>query len=236
MSLLSSTTLAQSHFSRSFSLLFVLSINCMLALLIICSTIQAVTSLSWQRLKPVIVNESNCTAEVALLGGAIEDSILMPDPLPSVTTSTGPLSATSGSRNPGRSGSTFEASLTETSSSFSTAEETPLRSHLRSGGSLALARLHAPRSSYNFKDDMEVFSPLVDVQPITPSLDKLWDDHNGSKKDNPFDKKPLSMLFPSSSRRFSSIEDGASDHPIFNWKSSSSKQVLLISLTIFYIQ
>ncbi|KAA0041454.1 hypothetical protein IC582_004455 [Cucumis melo] len=188
------------------------------------SSSEAVTSLSWQRLKPVIVNESNCTAEVALLGGAVEDSILMPDPLPSVTTSTGPLSTTSGSRNPGRSGPTFEAALTETSSSFSTAEETPLRSHLRSGGSLALARLHAPRSSYNFKDDMEVFSPLVDVQPITPSLDKLWDDHNGSKKDNPFDKKPLSMLFPSSSRRFSSIEDGTSDHPIFNWKSSSSKQ------------
>ncbi|XP_038886299.1 protein NEDD1 isoform X2 [Benincasa hispida] len=186
---------------------------------------EAVTSLSWQRLKPVIVNEGNCTAEVALLGGAIEDSILMPDPLPSVTTSTVPLSTTiSSSRNPGRSGPTFEASLTETSSTFSTAEETPLRSHLRPGGSLALARLHPPRSSYNFKDDMEVFSPLVDVQPITPSLDKLWDDPNGPKKDNPFDKKPLSMLFPSSSRRFSSIEDGASDHPIYHWKSSSSKQ------------
>lgn len=230
MSLLSLTTLAQSHFFHFLQLLFVCSIDCMLALLIICSTIQAVTSLSWQRLKPVIVNEGNCTAEVALLGGAIEDSILMPDPLPSVTTSTVPLSTTlSSSRNSGRSGPTFEASLTETSSTFSTAEETPHRSHLRPGGSLALARLHAPRSSYNFKDDMEVFSPLVDVQPITPSLDKLWDDQNGSKKDNPFDKKPLSMLFSSSSRRFSSIEDGASDHPIFNWKSSSSKQVLLIS-------
>ncbi|CAK9326219.1 unnamed protein product [Citrullus colocynthis] len=189
------------------------------------SSSEAVTSLSWQRLKPVIVNEGNCTSEVALLGGAIEDSILMPDPLPSVTTSTVPQSTTlSSSRNSGRSGPTFEASLTETSSTFSTAEETPHRSHLRPGGSLALARLHAPRSSYNFKDDMEVFSPLVDVQPITPSLDKLWDDQNGSKKDNPFEKKPLSMLFSSSSRRFSSIEDGASDHPIFNWKSSSSKQ------------
>lgn len=197
----------------------------MLGLLIICSTIQAVTSLSWQRLKPVIVNDGNCTAEVALLGGAVEDSILMPDPLPSVTTSTVALSTTvSSSRNPGRSGPTFEASLTETSSTFSTAEETPHRSHLRPGG--MLARLHAPRSSYNFKDDMEVFSPLVDVQPITPSLDKLWDEQNGQKKDHPFDKKPLSLLFPSSSRRFSSIEDGASDHPIFNWKSSSSKQVM----------
>lgn len=200
----------------------------MLGLLIICSTIQAVTSLSWQRLKPVIVNEGNCTAEVALLGGTVEDSILMPDPLPSVTTSTATLSTTiSSSRNPGRSGPTFEASMTETSSTFSTAEETPLRSHLRPGGSLA--RLHAPRSSYNFKDEMEVFSPLVDVQPITPSLDKLWDDQNGPKKEHPFEKKSLSLLFPSSSRRFSSIEDGASDHPIFNWKSSASKQVMLIT-------
>ena len=152
----------------------------------------------------------------------------MPDPLPSVTTSTVALSTTtSSSRNPGHSGLTFEASLTETSSTISTAEETPHRSHLRPGGSLT--RLHAPRSNYNFKDDMEVFSPLVDVQPITPSLDKLWDDQNGLKKDHPFDKKPLPLLFPSSSRRFSSIEDGPSDHPIFNWKSSSSKQVLLIS-------
>ncbi|XP_023537038.1 protein NEDD1-like [Cucurbita pepo subsp. pepo] len=187
------------------------------------SSSEAVTSISWQRLKPVIVNEGNCTADVALLGGAIEDSILMPDPLPSVTTSTVALSTTtSSSRNPGHSGLTFEASLTETSSTISTAEETPHRSHLRPGGSLT--RLHAPRSNYNFKDDMEVFSPLVDVQPITPSLDKLWDDQNGLKKDHPFDKKPLPLLFPSSSRRFSSIEDGPSDHPIFNWKSSSSKQ------------
>ncbi|KAJ0102632.1 hypothetical protein Patl1_06464 [Pistacia atlantica] len=193
---------------------------------------EAVSSLCWQRSKPVIVNESTCTTETALLGGAAEDSILMPDPLPSVTSTSLSLStAVPGSRLIGRSGTTAEASLLSVNSSgsvsstfsFSSTEETPQRGHLRAGG--PLARLHAPRSSYNFKDDMEVFSPLVDVQPITPSLDKLWDNHEGLKKDHlPADKKPSSLLFPSSSRRFPFAEDGANDHPIFDWKSSSTSK------------
>ncbi|KAJ9684369.1 hypothetical protein PVL29_016710 [Vitis rotundifolia] len=198
------------------------------------SSSEAVTSLCWQRSKPVIVNESNCTPETALLGGAVEDSILMPDPLPSVTSSSLSLStAIPASRNPGRSGpSTETSSLTAASGGsvssslyLSTEEETPLKNHLRPGGTLA--RLHAPRSSYNFKDDMEVFSPLVDIQPITPSLDKLWDNHEAAKKDHlPVDKKPSSLLFPSSSRRFPFVDDGATEHPIFDWKSSStSRQV-----------
>ncbi|KAH8497000.1 hypothetical protein H0E87_019642 [Populus deltoides] len=157
---------------------------------------EAVTSLCWQRSKPVIVNESTCTPEIALLGGAVDDSILMPDPLPSVTSSSVALST-----------------------SVSGSEETPHRSHLWPG---TLMKLN-PRSSYNFKDEMEVFSPLVDVQPITPSLDKFWDDQEGLKKDNlSVDKKPSSLLFPSSSRRFPFQEDGTNDHPIFDWKSSST--------------
>ncbi|KAJ9160198.1 hypothetical protein P3X46_025620 [Hevea brasiliensis] len=173
------------------------------------STSEAVTSLCRQRSKPVVVNGSTCTAETALLGGAVEDSILMPDPLPSVTSSSVSLStAVLSSRNLGRSG----------------LSETPHRSHLWPSGTLA--RLHAPRTSYNFKDDMEVFSPLVDVPPITPSLDKLWDYHEGTKKDNlSIDKKSSSLLFPSAGRRFPSAEDGTSDHPIFDWKAgSTSKQ------------
>ncbi|KAK7816405.1 protein nedd1 [Quercus suber] len=198
------------------------------------SSSEAVTSLCWQRSKHVIVNESNCTTETALVGNAVEDSILMPDPLPSVTSSSLSLSTVvSSSRNLGRLGASMEASsLTASSSAFasstlhtSTIEETPHRSHLRAGGTLA--RLQAPRSSYNFKDDMEVFSPLVDVQPITPSLDKLWDDHEGTKKDHLLvDKRPPSLLFPSSTRRFPIADDSGNDHPIFDWKSSStSKQV-----------
>ncbi|KAI5574911.1 hypothetical protein BDE02_10G176100 [Populus trichocarpa] len=191
---------------------------------------EAVTSLCWQRSKPVIVNESTCTPEIALLGGAVDDSILMPDPLPSVTSSSVALSTSvSGSGNTGRSGLSIESSsLTaitsgpaSTMSNLTLAEETPHQSHLWPG---TLMKLN-PRSSYNFKDEMEVFSPLADVQPITPSLDKFWDDQEGLKKDNlSVDKKPSSLLFPSSIRRFPFQEDGINDHPIFDWKSSSTSR------------
>lgn len=195
---------------------------------------QAVTGLCWQRSKPVIVNETSCTAETALVGDAVEDSILMPDPLPSATSSSVSLStAMPSSRNSGRLSASIESSSLKASSSgftssmlnVSSGEETPLRSHLWPGGTLS--RLQAPRSSYNFKDDMEVFSPLVDVQPITPSL---WDE-NGAKKDNIFaDKKPSLLLFPSSSRRFPNTEESAGDHPIFDWKSGSISKQVIISL------
>ncbi|CAN1257324.1 Protein NEDD1 [Linum perenne] len=124
------------------------------------SSSEAVTSLCWQRSKPVIVNE-NCTAEMALLGGSVKDSILMPDPLPSVTSSS--------------------ISLPTVTSVATFGEETPLR---RPGG--PLMRLRAPHTGYNFNDDMEVFSPLVEVQPIT------------------------SFVFPSSSRRHPFAEDATS--------------------------
>ncbi|KAK6944257.1 WD40 repeat [Dillenia turbinata] len=189
---------------------------------------EAVTSLCWQRSKPVLVNESNCTPETVLLGGAVEDSILMPDPLPSVTSSSLSVSTIiPSSRNNSHSGSLSDASSAATTTGgsksdplyTSTAEETPLRNHLWTGGTLS--RLHAPRS-YNFKDDMEVFSPLVEVQPITP-LDKLWDEHEKVKKDVlSVDKKPSLLLFPSSSRRFAISEEGVNDHPIFDWKPGST--------------
>ncbi|XP_027941439.1 protein NEDD1 isoform X1 [Vigna unguiculata] len=188
---------------------------------------EAVTSLCWQRSKPVVVDERNCTAETALVGDTVEDSILMPDPLPPASSSNISLSTSMlNPRNSGRVGVSIDAaSFVASGSGFpsnvpnvSNAEETPQRNNLWPGGTLS--RLHAPRGSYNLKDDMEVFSPLVDVQPLTPSL---WDE-NGMKKDILFsDRKP--MLFPSSSRRFSNSEEGISDHPISDWKSgSSSKQ------------
>lgn len=194
---------------------------------------QAVTNLCWQRSKPVTVNENNCSDNTVLLAGDVGDSVLMPDPLPSRASSSLSMpSMVSGSRNPTRSGSgdlfSFPAGSSSSALNMPASEETPLRSSLLTGG--ALTRLHAPRS-YNFKDDMEVFSPLVEVQPITPSLDKLWTDHDGSKKD--LDRKS-SFLFPS--RRFGLSEEGTNDnHPIFDWKSnSSSKQVLLASLHGFF--
>ncbi|KAL7146904.1 hypothetical protein ABFS83_06G073400 [Erythranthe nasuta] len=175
---------------------------------------EAVTNLCWQRSKPVMVNENNCTDETVLLAGDAGDSVLMPDPLPSRTSSLSMPSAVSGSRNPSRFGTSGDL-FSFPAGSAPASEETPLRSSLLTGG--PLARLHAPRS-YNFKDDMEVFSPLVEVQPITPSLDKLWDD---PKKD--LGRKPS---FLSTSRRFGLSEDGANDnHPVFDWKSTlSAKQ------------
>ncbi|MFQ6640480.1 hypothetical protein Gotur_016401, partial [Gossypium turneri] len=149
----------------------------------------------------------------------------MPDPLPSVTSSSLSVStAISG----GRSGPAEVSFLTSSSESvsstgnLSSSMETPHRSHLWPGGTLT--RLHAPHSKYNLKDDMDVFSPVVDVQPITPSLDKLWDIHEGAKKEHLLaDKRPSSLLFPSS-RRFAFADDGAGDHTILDWKSSSMYQ------------
>ncbi|KAG5237526.1 transducin family protein [Salix suchowensis] len=158
------------------------------------------------------------------------DSILMPDPLPSVTSSSVALSTSvSGYGNTGRPGLSIESTsltattsgLASTMSSMTLAEETLHRSHLWPG---TLIKLN-PNSSYNFKYEMEVFSPLVDVQPITPLLDKFWDDHEGLKKGNlSVEKKPSSLLFPSSSRRFPFQKDGTNDYPIFDWKSSSTSR------------
>lgn len=196
--------------------------------------LQAVTSLCWQRSKPVTIDERNCSAETALVGDSVEDSILMPDPLPSATSSSVSLSTSvSGTRNPGRLGASVEASsliasnsvFTSNMHNVSNAEETPHRNHLWPGGTLS--RLHAPRGSYNLKDDMEVFSPLVDVQPITPSL---WNE-SGTKKDSLYaDRK--SLLFPSSIRRFPNSEEGISDHPISDWKSVSTAKQVIVSLIL----
>ncbi|XP_038981010.1 protein NEDD1-like isoform X2 [Phoenix dactylifera] len=189
---------------------------------------EAVASLCWQRSKPAIVNENSCTAEIALLGGTTEDSVLMPDPRPSLAALSFP-SATVPS---------FRSSwTTSTSGSISTTpavEETPQWSRFWTGGSLAVPQ--APRSSYNLKDDdMDVFSPLVDVQPITPSLGNWWDDHDKAKKSYaPIDEK--FAVFPSSVRRFPYSEGSTDSHPISDWRSSSiSKQdsatVTLLAVT-----
>ncbi|XP_021752836.1 protein NEDD1-like [Chenopodium quinoa] len=171
---------------------------------------EAVTSLCWQRSKPIDVNEKNCTADIALLGGAVEDSILMPDPLPSATLTSAPQATTFS--GPRRSSSAVESSFAATfTNNNQNSEETPHRSSLRTGG--VLPRLQATRN-YNFKDDMDVFSPLLDV-PITPSLDKLWNDNDLSRKDQPGDKK-VSPLFPN--RKFTLPEAVNDIHPIFDWK------------------
>ncbi|WOK96976.1 protein NEDD1 [Canna indica] len=177
---------------------------------------EAVISLSWQRSKPVTVNEKNCTAEIALLGGSSEDSVLMPDPLPSMAAS----NFSSMTVMPSfRSASTSVGGSISTISNISMEEETPYRSRLWTGGTLS--KLQAPRSSYDLKDDMEVFSPLVDVQPITPSIGSWWDDHDEAKKDKAnADRK--STIFSSSARRFPLPEGSTDSHPISDWRFTST--------------
>lgn len=198
------------------------------------SSDQVVTNLSWQRSKPVIVDESSCSPEIALIGGAAENSVIMPDPLSPVTSSTNlslsmalPASKNSGHLDPSTEASSLTATKggsRSTLNCLSTSEETPNRCHLRLGGTLA--KLRAPHSIHNLNDDMDVFSPLVDVQPLTPTtFDKLWNDQEGAKKDYlPSDKKPMSLF---SSPRTSFIAEGeGNDHSIDNWKSNStSRQV-----------
>lgn len=168
---------------------------------------EAVTSLCWQRSKPIYVNEKTCTPDIALMGGTVDDSIVMPDPLPSSTTSAPARNSRAGP-GPVPSPDSVTPSMSESSAS----EETPLRGSLRAGG---LPRLHAPRS-YNYKDDMEVFSPLVEVQPITPSFDKLFEGTNKG-----FEKK-TSLLFPNSKRFNLGGDVGSDPHSIFDWKPNST--------------
>ncbi|KAF6161107.1 hypothetical protein GIB67_007748 [Kingdonia uniflora] len=194
-----------------------------------CSFHQAVTSLCWQRSKPIIVNETNCNAETALLGGAGEESILMPDPLPSMTSTTPSLtsSTVTSSRIFGRSGLPFDVTPYSTSSSGSisslypsSAEETPHGNRL--WPSETLSRLQAPHT-ISFKDDMEVFSPLVDVRPITPSLEKGLDDlEDGRKYNSSVDKKPTDLIFPSSIRRFPFTDEPI--NKIFEYNPTSTSR------------
>lgn len=171
---------------------------------------QAVTSLSWQTSKPVIVNERNCTPEMALFGGTVEDSVVIPDPSPATTSSL----ASHSTVLPGSHGAP------SSTSNLSSAEETPKRNHLWPGG--PLIRLQAHRASDSSKDDMDIFSPVVGVQSV-----EKWSDTEGLKRDHlVLDKRTSSLTFPSSSKGgFPFGDDGNKD-----WKlSSTSKQVFVTS-------
>ncbi|ESQ40512.1 hypothetical protein EUTSA_v10012734mg [Eutrema salsugineum] len=172
------------------------------------SSSEAVTSLSWQTSKPVIVNEKNCTAEMALLGGTVDDSVVIPDPLPSTTSSDSQSALVPGSR--GAVTSTVNVSF---------ADQTPNRTNLRQSG--PLGRLHALRANDSFNDDMGVFSPIIDVS----SVEKWAESEVFNNKDHlVVDKKPSSLLFPSSSKGFPFGDDGNKEHTIFDWRSTSTSK------------
>lgn len=135
---------------------------------------QAVTSLSWQRSNPIAVRDSR-SGESALLGNSNEESVIMPDPLPAGTrgrTSTGAAS----SKPSNRTNQDAAGGGGPPRPKSAGGDVTPLSS-MRAWGNGPISRLQTPRTnSFNSgKDDMEVFSPLVDVQPITPSISGYWD-------------------------------------------------------------
>ncbi|XP_010452509.1 PREDICTED: protein NEDD1 isoform X1 [Camelina sativa] len=164
------------------------------------SNSEDVTSLSWQTSKPVIVNEKNYTSEMALFGSTVEDSVVIPDPLPSTTPSASQSALAPGSRG-------------VSASTVSSVEQTPNRTHLWPGG--PLGRLEALRASDSFNDDMKVFSPII-------ASDEKWTDSEIFNIKDHLDKKPSSLLYPSSSKGFPFGDDGNKEHPILDWKSSST--------------
>lgn len=131
------------------------------------------------------MNEKNYDGEMALLGGTVEDSVIIPDPVPSTTSSD---SQSAGSRGTATS-----------TSNVPSAEQTPNRT-LWSGA--PPGRLHALRASDSFNDDMRVFSPIVDVS----SAEKWADSEGFNNKDHLIDNRK-----PSSSRGFP-YGDGNKEH------------------------
>ncbi|GLJ42580.1 hypothetical protein SUGI_0882670 [Cryptomeria japonica] len=176
---------------------------------------EEVTSLCWQRSNPALVDKTNCTDEAALLGHSGEDSILMPDPLPtsaslphlntSMTQPTyisGQIGTATGNGSPISIRGISAASHNLHPSS---GEQTPCGNHLRVSG--IMSRLYASHNDFTFKDDMSVFSPLVDVQPISSlSMDNCGDMDKQSVVDETH-KKLWTPLPSGDSRRSNLIEE-----------------------------
>ncbi|KAG0628403.1 hypothetical protein M758_1G024200 [Ceratodon purpureus] len=184
------------------------------------SAAEAVTSLSWQRSNPITVRDSR-SGESALLGNSNEESVIMPDPLPAGTRGR----TTSGAPPTKPSNRTTSFSNQEPSSTgggpsrpkSAGGDVTPYSS-MRAWGNGPISRLQTPRmNSFNSgKDDMEVFSPLVDVQPITPSITGYWDGGGAGDEFNKDmaalggDSRRTSWGIPSV-RRFPNMEDSKED-------------------------
>lgn len=185
--------------------------------------VQAVMSLSWQRSNPITVKDSKMSAEAALLGNTNEESVIMPDPLPAGTRGrtmlaappTKPSTRTSSFTN--QEAPTVTGGATVTTRPKSAGGDATPYSSLRTWGNGPISRLQTPRmTSFNSgKDDMEVFSPLVDVQPITPSITGYWDGGGAGDEFNRDmaalggDSRRTTWGSPTASvvRRFPSIED-----------------------------
>ncbi|KAG0617642.1 hypothetical protein M758_4G004200 [Ceratodon purpureus] len=187
------------------------------------SASEAVTSLSWQRSNPITVKDTK-SGEFALLGDSNEESVIMPDPLPAGTRGrtttaaplTKPSSRTSSFSN--QEPSSVAGGPSVNSRPKSAGGDVTPHSSMRAWGNGPISRLQTPRiNSFNSGiDDMEVFSPLVDVQPITPSITGYWDGGGAGDEFNRdmaalgADSRKTTWATPSV-RRFPNIEDAKED-------------------------
>ncbi|XP_024538354.1 protein NEDD1 [Selaginella moellendorffii] len=131
---------------------------------------EAVASVCWQRTNPVPISTSSWSPDVALLGANGEETpAIMPDPLPA-----------SGRNRPsfGRPESLTVANPRNAAA----AEESSNQSVWSNSGSFIL---HSSKATPSGVDDMEVFSPLVDVQPIVQPLSSFIDGLGETKRPSP---------------------------------------------------
>jgi protein NEDD1 len=180
------------------------------------SFLQAIVSLNWQRSNPIVVIEATCTKEAALLGTTGEESAIMPDPLPASglgsrgrpTSTSLPMKASSG-RYPQLAQDSVPGPLPGASAGAPTTRQEGSgfsSNHLSMNGSIS--RLQTPHDSYGEQDDMEVFSPLVDVQPITPSLSSFYESSNEKSGG---DGSASVTWSQSNIRKFPNMEDAKDD-------------------------
>jgi protein NEDD1 len=228
---------------------------------------QAVTSLSWQCSNPIAVTGSNCSLEVALLGTSSEDSVIMPDPLPASGLGTrGRIPAAVGSTKPstwasslpnndnptnrigasGIGGSSVAGGITTRPKSAG-GDITPFSSS-RIWANGPISRLQTPRTTsfYNGIDDMEVFSPLVDVQPITPSISSFWDretsgiesagENTAVGGDSSSRRSTFGSPASAALRRFPSIEDMEKEQRRLSLGSSQVIGLLNAALFFFVVK
>lgn len=95
--------------------------------------------------------------------------------------------------------------------------------------------LHAPHTNYKFKDDMDVFSPLADVQPITPSLGNWWDDKDEAHKESAPNGNN-SMLFSTCTRRFPFTEGNTLAHAVSDWRMTATSNQVNTFITKMHVQ
>lgn len=191
------------------------------------------------------------------MGTTGEDSVIMPDPLPTSGQGTrGRTTTTAPPIKPNAWTSSFPGQEVPSGASASSVTGGVITRPKSAGGDITpfsttrtwangpITRLQTPRvNSFNSgKDDMEVFSPLVDVQPITPSMSSYWDTGGGGDEfkkeiaahgaDSTLRKTGWGSPTSSVVRRFPSVED-VKEEP--RRSSLGSRQVITFFFPLYLV-